>query len=165
MMLSTMLVAAAFTAGPVYYDGGYAGGGYGGGAYAGGVAPYGSFDAYGFGGQLYPYDGPEPWLHGYFQEIPAYGGYTAFRPYNYKHVLSQSQTAGGWGLNPTMPYSQQFWHRYHAQATMSPTADGYDPAPGYVTPPPPAPVTPIGHRSAAGHEWPQEQARLRRSFR
>lgn len=70
------------------------------------------------GDQLYPYDAPEPWLHGYIQEIPAYGGYGAFRPYNYKHVLSQSQAAGGWGMPPAMPYSQQFWHRYHEQAAM-----------------------------------------------
>lgn len=70
------------------------------------------------GDQLFPYDAPAPWQHGYIQEIPAYGGYVGFRPYNYKHVLSQSQVAGGWGLQPTAPYSQQFWHRYHARATM-----------------------------------------------
>jgi hypothetical protein len=163
MMLSSMLLAAALTSGPVYYDGGY-----------GGPAAYGGFDAYGFGGQLYPYDGPEPWLHGYFQEIPAYGGYAAFRPYNYKHVLSQSQAAGGWGLNPTMPYSQQFWHRYHAAATMSPSVESfYESAPGYVAPQhgphpavvPPAPISPIGHRSSPNDEWVDEQARLRRAFR
>jgi hypothetical protein len=83
------------------------------------VSAFGSFDSTGFGGELYPYDTHYPWVHGYFQEIPAYGGYVAFKPYNYKHVLSQSQAAGGWGLNPTIPYSQQFWHRYHQRATMS----------------------------------------------
>ena len=82
------------------------------------VSEFGSFDSTGFGGELYPYDTHYPWVHGYFQEIPAYGGYVAFRPYNYKHVLSQSQAAGGWGLNPTIPYSQQFWHRYHQHATL-----------------------------------------------
>ncbi len=82
------------------------------------ISEFGSFDGYGFGGQLYPFDSAYPWVHGYFQEIPAYGGYVAFRPYNYKHVLSQSQAAGGWGLNPTMPYSQQFWHRYNQRATL-----------------------------------------------
>ncbi len=83
-----------------------------------GVSEIGSFDSTGFGGELYPYDTHYPWVHGYFQEIPAYGGYVAFRPYNYKHVLSQSQAAGGWGLNPTIPYSQQFWHRYQQRATL-----------------------------------------------
>jgi hypothetical protein len=70
------------------------------------------------GDPLFPYDSQEPWMHGYFQEIPAYGGYLSFRPYNYRHVLSQSQAAGGWGMRPTMPYSHHFWHRYHEQATM-----------------------------------------------
>ncbi len=68
--------------------------------------------------ELYPYDSPEPWIHGYWQEIPAYGGFAAFRPYNYKHVLSQSQAAGGWGMSAQMPYSQQFWHRYQQRAEM-----------------------------------------------
>lgn len=79
--------------------------------------PVGSFGG-GFPDELHPYDAPDAWQHGYFQEIPAYGGYGAFRPYNYKHVLAQSQAAGGWGMSPTMPYSQQFWHRYHDQAAM-----------------------------------------------
>jgi hypothetical protein len=82
------------------------------------VSEFGSFDSTGFGGELYPFDTHYPWVHGYFQEIPAYGGYVSFRPYNYKHVLSQSQAAGGWGLSPVMPYSQQFWHRYHQRATL-----------------------------------------------
>lgn len=72
------------------------------------------------GEQLLPYNSQEPWMHGYYQPIPAYGGYSAFRPYNYKHVLAQSQAAGGWGMSPTMPYSQQFWHRYHRRAGMKP---------------------------------------------
>ncbi len=70
------------------------------------------------GDQLYPYDQQDPWLHGYWQEIPAYGGYAHFRPYNYRHVLSQTQAAAGWGLDPTMAYSQQFWHRYHTRAAL-----------------------------------------------
>ncbi|MEX0702673.1 MAG: hypothetical protein WD069_11305 [Planctomycetales bacterium] len=82
-----------------------------------GEAPVGGFGG-GYGEQLYPYDSPDAWQHGYFQEIPAYGGFNAFRPYNYKHVLSQSQAAGGWGMAPNLPYSQQFWHRYHDQAAM-----------------------------------------------
>ncbi len=59
----------------------------------------------GCGEARYAFDAPEPWLHGYFQETPAYGGYRAFRPYNYKHVFVQSQIAAGWGAQPTMPYS------------------------------------------------------------
>lgn len=71
------------------------------------------------GDQLYPYDQQDPWLHGYWQEIPAYGGYAHYRPYNYKHVLAQTQAAAGWGLDPRMPYSQQFWHRYQERASLS----------------------------------------------
>ena len=83
--------------------------------------------------QLYPYDATEPWLHGYWQDMPYYGGYKHFRPYNYKAVLSQSQTAAGWGMNPRMPYSQQFWHRYHQQAAISPyEAFGYATGQGSV---------------------------------
>jgi len=65
----------------------------------------------------YPYDAPEPWTHGYFQEIPAYGGFHAFRPYNYKHVQAQSQLAAEWGLSPTAPYSHQFWRAYRVPAS------------------------------------------------
>jgi hypothetical protein len=57
------------------------------------------------------FDCPQPWLHGYIQETPAYAGFHSFRPYNYKHVFAQSQIAGGWGISPTSPYSQQYWHR------------------------------------------------------
>lgn len=90
-----------------------------------GTVRYLAGDTGGYGGnvnstgeQLWPYDAPEPWLRGYFQEIPAYQGYHSFRPYNYRHVLSQTQAAGGWGMEPTMAYSQQFWHRYEARAAM-----------------------------------------------
>jgi hypothetical protein len=87
------------------------------------AGPYGEFGMghephIGFSEELYPYDRQDPWLHGYYQEIPAYGGFNAFRPYNYKHLLAQSQAAGGWGMPATMPYSQQFWHRYQKQAAM-----------------------------------------------
>jgi len=88
----------------------------------------------GYGDQLYTYEQQDPWLHGYFQEIPAYGGHHYFRPYNYKHVLSQSQTAAGFGMSPVMPYSQQFWHRYENRANLSP----YSNEPGAMTPLPPA---------------------------
>jgi hypothetical protein len=55
----------------------------------------------------YPFDAQDPWLHGYFQETPAYAGFHAFRPYNYKHVFAQSQMAAEWGGSPTAPYSHQ----------------------------------------------------------
>jgi len=73
-----------------------------------------------YGEPLQRYDSQYPWMHGYFQEIPPYHGFAAFRPYNYKHVLSQAQTAGGWGMSPGMPYAQQFWHRYRKRALMRP---------------------------------------------
>lgn len=72
----------------------------------------------GGGDELYPYDQQDPWLHGYFQEIPAYGGYAHFRPYNYRHVLAQTQAAAGWGLSKTMPYSHQYWQQYHERASL-----------------------------------------------
>ena len=50
----------------------------------------------GYGDQLYPYDSPAPWQHGYIQSIPAYGGFNYFRPYNYRHVLSQTRVDGEW---------------------------------------------------------------------
>ncbi|HID24027.1 MAG TPA: hypothetical protein EYP14_16720, partial [Planctomycetaceae bacterium] len=84
------------------------------GAPAMGVA-YGSGSSF---DQLNPYDAPSPWMHGYFQHMPVYGGFRSFRPYNYKHALSQSTTAGQWGMSPVMPYSQQFWHRYQDKASL-----------------------------------------------
>jgi len=68
-------------------------------------------------GQLFPYDQQDPWLHGFFQEVPAFGGYASFRPYNYKHSLSQSRIATSWGMPGVLPYSQQFWHRYSRYTT------------------------------------------------
>lgn len=73
----------------------------------------------GSGEPLFSYDDLERWKHGYLQVMPYYGGYHSFRPYNYKQVISQSQTAAGWGLAPTMPYSQQFWHYYEQQADLA----------------------------------------------
>lgn len=67
--------------------------------------------------QLHPFDAYEPWVHGHFQDIPAYGGYHLFRPYNYKHVLSQTQVAAGWGMSPTLAYTQEYFRR-REQATM-----------------------------------------------
>ena len=70
-----------------------------------------------FGDELYPFDSQYPWQHGYFQEISPYSGYHYFKPYNYRHVLSQTQTAAGWGITPQLAYSQHFWNRYQEQAT------------------------------------------------
>lgn len=67
--------------------------------------------------QLYPYDDQEKWKHGYLKEMPYYHGYHSFRPYNYHHIYSQSQTSAGWGMNSTSPYSQQFWHKYESMAS------------------------------------------------
>lgn len=100
--------------------------GAGAGSWSAGIGPmYPSYDAVSSGGggggdQLYPFDSPEPWLKGYFQEIPAYGGHSTFRPHNYKHVLAQTQVAGGWGINPTMAYSHQWYHRYRNRSGMHP---------------------------------------------
>lgn len=61
---------------------------------------------------LFQYDDQEVWKHGWLQIMPYYGGYHSYRPYNYKHVFAQSAQSAAWGMSPTMPYSQQFWHRY-----------------------------------------------------
>lgn len=92
-----------------------------------------------YGEPLNRYDVQYPWAHGYFQEMPAYGGFAAFRPYNYKHVFSQSQAAGGWGMPPAMPYAQQFWHRYRKRAKMVPE-------PTYSSLPARARITPASAR-------------------
>ena len=96
---------------------------YAGGDYYGGGATYGG-DFYGPASvgssePLFDYDDQEPWKHGYLQVMPFYGGFHFYRPYNYKQVFAQSQTAAGWGMPNTMPYSQQFWHRYEQQADLS----------------------------------------------
>jgi len=102
--------------------------------------------------QRYPFDTQQNWVHGYFQEIPAYGGHHVFRPYNYKDVLSQAQTAGGWGLSPTMPYSQQFWHRYQDRAAMLKLSQNRAPLPEHQV----QQFSPVGYPSQASPaEWPQ----------
>jgi hypothetical protein len=84
--------------------------------------PYDSVSAGGGGGgdQLYPFDSPEPWLHGYFQELPAHAGYASFRPHNYKHVLAQMEVASRWGMSPVMAYSHQWYHKYRQRSGMHP---------------------------------------------
>ena len=73
---------------------------------------YSNTIAGGDGVQQYPYDQQDPWLHGYYQRVPAYGGFASFRPYNYRHVFSQTQISTQWGSANGMPYSQQFWNKY-----------------------------------------------------
>ncbi len=96
------------------------------GSWSAGMGGFGNpYDAVSMGGggggdQLYPFDSPEPWLWGYFQEIPAYGGYASFRPHNYKHVLAQMDVAARWGISPTMAYSHQWYHRYRQRGGMHP---------------------------------------------
>lgn len=122
-----------------------------------------AYNQYGFEGQYeqrYPFDSNQNWVHGYFQEIPAYGGHAFYRPYNYKDVLSQSQTAGGWGASPVLPYSQQFWHRYHDQATMLKLSQTQQPSVGLPQSPGLAPasgslVVPAGVWSAPTAVQPQ----------
>jgi len=85
----------------------FPGGGAGGTPYGGG-AVYSAPDsthAFGSGDPTHPYDFEPNWAHGYYQEIPAYHGHHLFRPYNYKHVMPQSQTAAAWGIPPQMPIS------------------------------------------------------------
>jgi hypothetical protein len=80
---------------------------------AGGCNTCGINGGFGNGGaQLYPFDQQAPWLHGQYQRVPAYGGYSSFRPYNYRHVAPQAQIAANFGGRGGMAYSQQFWNRY-----------------------------------------------------
>ena len=105
-----------------YAPQGYASQGYAGQGYAsqgGGGTDYSGSASIGSNEQLYSFDDQEKWKHGWLQEMPYYHGYHSFRPYNYHHVFGQSQTAAGAGLPTTMPYSQQWWHRYSQQANLN----------------------------------------------
>lgn len=82
---------------------------------------------------LFRYSDQERWKHGWIKNMPYYEGYHAFRPYNYHHVFSQTQTAAGWGMPATMPYSQQFWHRYEKMSDLS--RGDHSPVAPYVPPP------------------------------
>lgn len=115
--------------------------------YTPGMEYSGSIGAY-EGGQLYPFDRQDPWLHGQYQRIPAYGGFSTFRPYNYRHVFAQTQIATSvWGAPHGQPYSQQFWNRYrtdylngsvHSQASARPViSSGVNPV-SYQAPAAPA---------------------------
>lgn len=102
----------------------FPGGGGGGTPYGGGAvqtAPN-STQSFGTGDPTYPYDYEPNWTHGYFQDIPSYGGYHFFRPYNYKHVLPQSQTAAAWGISPSMPISHSNFNQVNGVPTTSRSA-------------------------------------------
>lgn len=61
--------------------------------------------------QLYPFDRQDPWLHGQYQRVPSYGGYSSFRPHNYRHVAPQAHIAAQFGIASGMTYSHQFRNR------------------------------------------------------
>jgi hypothetical protein len=95
--------------------------------------PYIGPGSVGSGEPLFRYDDQERWKHGWVQNMPYYEGFHSFRPYNYHHVFSQAQTAAGWGMPATMPYSQQFWHRYAKMTDLS--RGDHSPVAPYVPPP------------------------------
>lgn len=114
--------------------------------------PFSDTIAAGEGVQTYPFDQQDTWIHGHFQRYPAYGGFSSFRPYNYSHVIAQSQLAAAWGAPHGMPYSQQFWNRYRGSYL-----DGHlhHQAPAQLVNPPeaepalaPTPVQPIRYQPA-----------------
>jgi len=98
-------------------------------------SPYEGPASVGANEPLFRYDDQERWKHGYIRTMPYYEGYGAFRPYNYHHVFSQAQTSAGWGMPATMPYSQQFWHRYENMVDLS--RGDHTPVAPYVPPPKP----------------------------
>ena len=116
---------------------------------------YSNTIAGGDGVQLYPYDQQDPWLHGHFQRYPAYGGSASFRPYNYRHVFSQTQIASGWGAAHGMPYSQQFWNRYRGGYLNGNLHSQTVPSQGYPMMPPVQgtyPIYPVGSVRPIAHE-------------
>jgi len=84
--------------------------GFGGPAFA--QEPYIGSSSFGAQETLFRYDDQEPWKHGWKKQMPYHEGFHAFRPYNYHHVFGQTQTAAAYGNS--MPYSQQWWHRYQS---------------------------------------------------
>jgi hypothetical protein len=122
---------------------------------------YSNTIAGGDGVQLYPFDQQDPWLHGYFQRVPAYGGFASFRPYNYRHVYSQTQISSQWGSAHGMPYSQQFWNKYrgsyldqnlHSQTQPMPYSQSPDVQPQPLIPRHGAPVYPAGIVRPIGYQ-------------
>ncbi len=122
---------------------------------------YSNTVAGGDGVQLYPYDQQDPWLHGYYQRYPAYGGFASFRPYNYRHVYSQTQIASGWGSAHGMPYSQQFWNKYrgsyldqnlHSQTQPQPGLQSTDNDPQPLISRPGMPIYPVSTMRPIAYE-------------
>ena len=125
--MSQGLLAVLMTLSIGQYPGAYCPPSYGGGDYGDAYSgAYGGGSGGGANDPFFPYDAQQPWVHGYFQEIPSYGGFHFFRPYNYRHVMPQAQVAGGWGMPPTMPYSQDFFNRAQYQSGY-PTGQGRQP--------------------------------------
>ena len=84
---------------------------------------------------LFRYDDQEPWKHGWKKQMNYHEGWHSFRPYNYHHVYGQSQTAAAYGQS--MPYSQQWWHRYQSVSSQYNHLQGQPPMamPQYNGPP------------------------------
>ncbi|MBI3860283.1 MAG: hypothetical protein HY290_00145 [Planctomycetia bacterium] len=83
------------------------------------LTPGGAFGE-GFGtstfNYAYPnYDAYEPWVHGQWQDLPAFGGHAYFRPYNYRHVYVHAELATRWGTSGVMPYSHEYFRRPREQ--------------------------------------------------
>ena len=79
---------------------------------------YGEGASYGSSTYEYAYpnfDAYEPWVHGYWQDLPAYGGFASYRPYNYRHVYVQSEVAGIWGTSTVMPNSHEYFRKPREQ--------------------------------------------------
>lgn len=114
---------------------------------------YSNTIAGGDGVQQYPYDQQDPWLHGYYQRVPAYGGFSSFRPYNYRHVFSQTQISTQWGSAHGMPYSQQFWNKYRGSYLDQNLHSQTQPQPMPLRPStsvyPASSVRPIGYEASA----------------
>lgn len=52
-----------------------------------------------------PFDSPDVWMHGHHQRPSSYAGYSAFRPYNYRHVAAQTRLTSTWPVASGAPYS------------------------------------------------------------
>ncbi|MCR9200762.1 MAG: hypothetical protein NXI04_19165 [Planctomycetaceae bacterium] len=52
-----------------------------------------------------PFDSPEVWMHGHHQRPSSYAGYSAFRPYNYRHVAAQARLTSAWPVAHGAPYA------------------------------------------------------------
>jgi hypothetical protein len=102
--------------------------------------PYTGRSSFGAQETLFRYDDQEPWKHGWKKQMNYHEGFHAFRPYNYHHVFGQTQTAAAYGQS--MPYSQQWWHRYHSVSAQYNHLQGQPPMaiPQYNGPQSSAPV-------------------------